>query len=407
MPCADVLVIGGGASGLAAAASAAEQGDHVLLLEAQSKPGKKILASGNGRCNLMNWNSPVYYGDDDFARAVFAECPREQIVGFFHRYGLILRSDQAGRVYPCTFQSSSVLETLLLALESNEASVITGQQVNRVERGANGFRVSTASGEMYEAGRVILATGGPAQPKLGSSSDGVQLISPFGHTAIPFKPALTPLITDSRSISGLSGIRVRCDVQIETDGKAVHSECGELLFTNDGISGICAMQCARFVSPGKSLCRLNLIYDLFSSISAAEQELLRRRAAFPDADPVTLIQGICVPKLAFAVCKQAGLPMRGEKNAELTVRQICSLAEALSCYTLRIMDIKGFDHAQVSSGGLACSLFSPHTMESLLQKGLFATGEVLNVDGDCGGFNLMFAWATGLLAGRNGRKAIC
>ena len=407
MKAADVLVIGAGASGLAAAVAAAECGDHVCLLEAQQKPGRKVLASGNGRCNLMNLNAPVYYGDAAFARQVYDSCPPDRIRLFFRKFGLLLRADAEGRVYPCTFQASSVLDALLLALKVHGTDCIIGTRVNRIERAGTGFRVHTDSGETYTAARIIVSTGGPAQPRLGGSEDGLNLLKPFGHRAIPFRPALTALTTDKRSISGLAGIRVRCQARMLTAGQEVHREAGELLFTEDGISGICVMQCARFVSPGESVCLLNLVHDLFRDPEEAVLELKRRKDAFPEEDPTLLIRGICLPRLAFAVCKQAGLALRGERNRDLDDAQLRAVAEAMMGYRLRIMDLKGFDQAQVSAGGLDCSFFDSRTMESGRLPGLHATGEVLNVDGDCGGFNLMFAWATGILAGENGRRRKC
>ena len=403
MKAADVLVIGGGASGITAAVSAAEQGDRVLLLEAQAALGRKILASGNGRCNLMNTHPPVYYGDSSFAADVLRFCPPERIRRFWERYGLHLRADEAGRVYPCTFQAASVMDALRLAMRKNRVTCLLQQRVTGLKADADGFCVQTQQQDLFEAKRIILAAGGPAQPKLGGREDGPQLLRPFGHKAAPFIPSLTPLITDARSVSGLAGIRVRAQVQIWTDGRETHRETGEVLFTQDGLSGICIMQCARFVTPGMSRCRLNLIHDLFPDSESAVRELMRRKALFPEEDPVSLIAGICLPKVAFAVCKQAGLPMRGEKNADLSEEQVRAIVGSLSGYTLQIIGRKGFDQAQVSAGGLDCSAFSPETMASLRTSGLHAAGEMLNVDGDCGGYNLMFAWATGILAGTNGR----
>lgn len=407
MKTADVLVVGGGASGLTAAVAAAERGNRVLVLEAQSRPGRKILASGNGRCNLMNLNAPRYYGDAAFAGEVLRVCDADRIKAFWSRYGLHLRATGEGLVYPCTFQASTVMDTLLLAMKKNCVECLPGHRATAVERTGSGFRVTTEGGDCFSAPRVIVATGGPAQPKLGGRADALSLLKDSGHRFTPFVPSLTPLVTDSTSVSGLAGIRVRCVIRILTDGRETHRERGEVLFTEDGISGICAMQCARFVTPGKSICRLNLIEDLFPETEDAMRELTARKAFFPREDSTALIRGICVPRLAFAVCKQAGLAMRGETNADLEEKQIRDIVGTLAGYTLRILDRKGFESAQVSAGGFDCGDFDPGTMASRIVPGLHVTGEALNVDGDCGGFNLMFAWASGLLAGWNGRSREC
>ncbi len=399
-----VLVAGGGASGLAAAVSAAEAGDQVLVLEASAKPGRKVLASGNGRCNLMNLNPPAYHGERDFALQVLENCPPDEIRSFWNRYGLALRQEEGGLVYPYTLQASSVMETLNRALSLLGVRLLTGSVVTALERRPEGFLVRCKDGKRYEADRVIVATGGPAQPRLGGNEWAPALLGPLGHHAVPFSPALTPLITDKRSVSGLAGIRVRCEITLLNGEKTLRRERGELLFTEDGVSGICAMQCARFVIPGETALEINLIPGLFSGRKEGLEELKRRRRQFASCPAVTLLQGICLPKLAFAVCKQAGFALREEVCGELPDEALDRLLLALSHYRLQVQGLQGFEKAQVSAGGLKCGEFHPENMESRLCPGLHACGEALNADGECGGYNLMFAWAGGILAGRNGRK---
>ena len=399
---ADVLIIGAGASGLAAAAEARRKGERVLLLEAQSRPGRKILASGNGRCNLLNLNPPVYYGDSAFAKRVIENCGAAEIIRFFESIGLKVRDDGEGRVYPYTLQSSTVLESLLHALESAGVSILTGQRVSGLKKNKNSFEATALGGERFFGGRVIVCAGSPAHPDLGGCGDAPGLLLPFGHRRMPFRPVLTPLTAEKRSISGLSGIRVRCHIRVLNDEKEVYRNRGEALFTEDGISGICVMQCARFVEPGVSVCELNLIPGLFSGRDEALEYLQKQRSRCAGSEPVRLIEGICVPRLAFAICKQAGMALRGEKCAELTDKDLEAVYQVMTHYRVRITGTKGLDRAQSAAGGLDCGDFEPSRMESRLIPGLHAAGEALNVDGDCGGFNLMFAWASGLLAGRNG-----
>lgn len=398
-----VLIAGAGASGLAAAVSAAESGDEVILLEASARPGRKILASGNGRCNLMNLGAPAYHGDDSFAEKVFSCCGPDEIISFWNRLGLMLRREEGNLVYPYTMQSSTVLEILQKALAYRQVPLRTGKRLISLEKSGSLFRGQCEDGEVYEAGRVILSTGSPAQPKLGGNESALSLTLPFGHHALPYFPALAPIKTDVRSVSGLAGIRVRCVLTLKEKQKTIRVEKGELLFSEDGVSGICVMQMARFINGPDFSFEINLIPGLFTDRETALKELKDRRKMFSSSEAVSILRGIFLPKLAYAVCKQAGWKPRDEKCSDLTDEDLSRLLYSMEHYTLKILGVKGFDRAQAAAGGLVCGEFDPRTLESLLVPGLHVTGEALNVDGECGGYNLMFAWATGILAGRKGR----
>ena len=400
----DFIVIGGGASGMAAAIASAKLGDRVLLLEKSSALGRKIAASGNGRCNLMNTGDPVYYGDAGFAADIFKCCPKENIIGFWKDAGLFLTEEEAGRVYPRTFQSSSVLEALKAMLRMYHVEIMLQTAVTGIRKDGGLFVISSGAGS-FSAGRILIAAGGSAYPRLGGSDDGYTFLHSFGHRIIDPFPALCPLCTDAKSISGLSGIRIRCRI-ILTGGNSreLFSTRGEVLFTDYGISGICAMQCARFVNGQECSLHIDLTGDLFSDREKMIDTLRKRRKRFERFSPEHILNGILVPKLSFAVLKQAGITLRGRTAGSLTDEEISRTAETLRDYSLRITETRGFTEAQVSAGGVDCAAFDPSTMESSIVPGLYAAGEVLNVDGDCGGFNLMFATATGLLAGRNGRN---
>ena len=402
----DVMIIGGGASGMIAAVTAAESGDHVILFESQKKLGRKLLATGNGRCNLMNFGQLRYYGDSDFANQVCHYCSPPEVADFWAKLGLCLREEEQHRVYPCTFQAATVLDVLESAMKRYNVQILLETKVKKLESEGSHFKILTEDSRLFEGKRVIVATGGPAQPKLGGNRDGYSFLQQFSHLLCSASPALTPLKTDLRSISGLSGIRVHCKISLIAFSKIIKQEIGEILFTEDGVSGICAMQCARFVIPGECTAELDLVYDLFDHESSIVSYLLNLGASVPQEEPVSLLKGLCAPRLAWAVCKQAGLSMRGEKIRELNEQSYRSIAFALKHYRILITGTKGFDRAQVTAGGIDCKDWDPKRMESLLIPGLHAAGEVLNVDGDCGGYNLMFAWASGILAGRNGRGVV-
>lgn len=395
----DVIVIGAGAAGMAAAIRAGERGKHVLLLEKADRPGRKIHASGNGRCNLMNSGAPRYFGDAAFADEVLRQCGKDNLTLFFNRYGLLLAEETEGRVYPITFQSASVVTALRNAMETVGTVLTLNDAAVSAERDENGFTVQTASGRSYTAKRLIIACGGAAQPKLGGSADGYRLLTSFGHTLIPVRPSLVPLNTDRKSISGLSGLRVRCGVTVRRSGEPVHQEDGEVLFTDYGVSGICVMQCARFAAEDNTLLELNLLKDAFPDREQCLAELKRRKALFSELSPLCLLNGILPERLSYAVLKQAGAPLRGERAGETSEELIGRIADAGYAYRITVTGNRGMDYAQVTAGGIDCAEFNASTMESRIATGLYAAGEVLNVDGDCGGFNLMFAFTGGLIAG--------
>ena len=397
-----VGIIGGGPSGLAAAISAARKGDQVLILEKQNQIGKKLLASGNGRCNLMNLTARAYYGDPDFASKVMGSSPIKELELFWSSLGLFLRYDSEGRGYPCTFMSATVLNVLKAELKRLKVKIHTGVDVTGIKRINSGFQIKQKTGDSFFVNRVVISTGGAAQPKLGGNLSAWPWLEEMGHPMIPATPSLTPMKTDSRSVSGLSGQRIKCDLILEKRNIILHREKGEILFTDHGVSGICVMQCSRFLpEEGGAQLRVNLIPGLFNSRDRIVTELIRRKNIFSEEDPTALLRGICTEKIGYAVCKQAGFSMHGEKNNSISLMQIENLVDTLTGYKLTIIEPEDFERAQVMAGGADCKFFSPENLQSVLIPGLQVTGELLNVDGDCGGYNLMFAFLSGLRAGEN------
>ena len=396
----DVVVIGGGAAGIVSAITAAERKRNVLILEKSEKVGRKILASGNGRCNLMNTGSLRYFGDPSFAENVLRHCPPQDIARFFHYYGLVLSEESDGRVYPASFQSASVVSVLKTAMHISGVHVLTGSHVIHTLFDGSQFHIMTENGSAYTSEKLIIACGGAAQSKIGGTYDGYTMLESFGHTIVSPRPALVPLETDRKSISGLSGTRIKCHVSLYSDHVFLYDETGEVLFTDYGVSGICIMQCGRFVKRESHYLLLNLLESAFDNEAAALTELYRRKFIFRDCSPVCLLEGILPSRLSYAVLKQAGIPLHGETVDKLTDADIRNVVRTAFHYHISIKGTRGFDYAQVTSGGADCSEFDPSSMSSSIIQGLHAAGEVLNVDGDCGGFNLMFAFSSGLIAGR-------
>ncbi|MBE5804644.1 MAG: aminoacetone oxidase family FAD-binding enzyme [Clostridiales bacterium] len=395
----EIIVIGGGAAGMAAAIEAARRGARVTLLERMERVGKKLLATGNGRCNLMNVGEPCYPGGDAFARAVLSRCGAAEQQLFWESLGLRLREEEGGRVYPASGQASTVLETLRLAMDNLGVQVVTGAAVKAVRRQKDGFAV-ISEGQTWRGDRVILAGGGCAQPKLGSDGSLWEIMKGLGHKLVKPRPALTQIMTDTLPVKGLGGIRVKAGVAVVNNGRILHEENGEVLFADYGVSGVCVMQCARFACEG-SVIRLNLLRGMgFEDVRQAERELLRRRAEWKDQPMEKLLTGVCVPRLAASLCMEAGIRFRDRLVGSLKEHEAAALARVLEAFDLPVRGVKGFDSAQVTAGGLDLNEFDPKTLRSTVVPGLYAAGEMLDVDGTCGGFNLMFAFGSGVVAAR-------
>lgn len=402
----EILIIGGGAAGMAAAIAAASCGDKVLVLERMDRVGKKILATGNGRCNLMNVGELRYPGGGKLAASVLERFGAKEQMRFWQAQGLRLRQEDGGRVYPVSGQASSVLDTMRMSMHRLGVEVRTGVHVSQLRKERRGWTV-LAGEERYRADRVIVAGGGCAQPKLGSDGSCYRLLTSLGHRMVPAAPALTQLLTDTDPIRGLSGIRVRCSVRIMNGAREKYRESGELLFADYGVTGVCVMQCARYAAPGDVI-RIDLTKALgFDTPEKMAEELERRVSQWKGSvNAVELLTGLCVPRLASALLKTLSIPQLAEMPVTGRSREwIRPLVRNAAEFTLRIKGVKGFEQAQVTAGGIASDEFDPLTMESRIASGIHAAGEVIDVDGDCGGFNLMFAFGSGIIAGFNGRAA--
>lgn len=402
----DLAVIGGGAAGLAAATAASSLGDRVVVLERSSAVAHKILVSGNGRCNLMNSGEPRYYANPIFIREVLRRCGAEQQRRFWHTLGLILSEpDEEKRVYPCTYQSASVSDALKSALKRNRVEIRLNTHVTSCDKEVDGIFRITSDGKRTAAKRVLVATGSPAGLKTSGADMGYDILKSFGHVIHEIQPALVPLNAERKSISGLAGIRSKCRVTLlDAKDQILHRAHGEVLFTESGISGICVMQCARFIQDG-CIIELDLAERMFRNDDEFREELAYRRARFGEETPSAMLAGILPLRLSYAVMKQAGVPMKGERIRDLDKETTDRVIHSARHYRIGITGIRSMEDAQVCAGGADCRMFDTRNMESRLVPGLFAAGEVLDADGDCGGFNLMFAFGSGILAGVNRRPA--
>ena len=395
----DVIIIGGGASGMMAALTAAENGRSVLLLERQSRVGRKLLATGNGRCNLTNYNtSPTRYHGEDSGFCAYAL--RAFDVGttlqYFASLGLLTVSEDSGRVYPMSNMAGSVLDVLRYGLEHPGIEVRTGQVVTSVKRTAEDFTIRTET-DVFAARKVILAAGGGAGSKVGGVMDGYRLAKALGHHRTALYPSLVQLKTDPTYPRALKGIKAECGITVRRGGQTVAENRGEVLFTEYGVSGPAIFDISRAVATGGEglVCALDFFPDW--DLREVLDWLRMRRQTMQAHETSTLLVGSCHTRLGQMLCKAAGFT--SQPAADLTDRDLERIARQAKHFALPITGTCGFDQAQVTAGGLCTDEFDPETMGSRLVPGLYACGEVLDVDGDCGGFNLQWAWSSGHLAG--------
>lgn len=405
-----IAVIGGGAAGFAAAIAAAEGGAGVTVLERGGKPLKKLGVTGNGRANLMNAGEPIYFGDTAFALAVLKRRGLAELTRFFASLGVPLREEGEGRVYPASFQASAVQEALLLRAGQLGIIIRSLAHADGIRREANSFTVTGREGSgddpkhpvwkplAFHADKVIVACGGAAYPAHGTDGTAYGLLTALGHRLTTLAPALCALNVSKKRLQGLKGQRVRARLWLEDEhGNEVRFSRGEALFAEDAVSGIAAMQLARFAGEKTTLC-LDLRDELNADQPALPfvQALAAGRPGLPAAE---LLTGAFARPVGRFLLREAGVLDLSVPIASLSPRALRAVADTVECVRLPVLSTRGFDAAQVTAGGIETRDFSPQTMESRLVPGLYAAGEILDVDGDCGGFNLMFAFASGLLAG--------
>ena len=395
----NVCVIGGGAAGMLAALTAAENGHRVLLLERQSRVGRKLLATGNGRCNLSNYHvSPAHYhGGAGFCDFALSQFDVGETLQYFASLGLLTVSEDSGRIYPMSNMAGSVLDVLRYALERPEIDLQTGQTVTAVRKMPEGFSVKTET-DTFSARRLILAAGGAAGSKVGGGMDGYRLAKSLGHHRTALYPSLVQLKTDPTYPRALKGVKAQCGISICRGSQVLARNSGEVLFTEYGVSGPAIFDLSRSVSAGGS--DLTCLLNFFPDWEEAEvlHWLCQRQAAMAAYEASTLLTGSCHTRLGQMICKSAGFT--NQRAAGLTRDDLRRIARQATHFALPITGTCGFDQAQVTAGGLDTSEFDPRTLQSRLVPGLYACGELLDIDGDCGGYNLQWAWSSGRLAGK-------
>lgn len=415
----EIMVIGGGASGMMAAAAAAEAGAKVLLIEKLGKLGKKLLATGNGRCNFTNMvQKPECYHSrtDGFAWQVISAFDEQQVIAWFRNHG-VLPLERDGYVYPRSAQAVSVVQILQRVLAELAVRVHTEEcllgVVPRQDRTGmvQGYEVTTSSGH-YLAGQVILASGGAAAPVHGTTGDGYAWMEHLGVPVVSPVPALTSLVLEGAFCKTWAGVRIDGQISVYSDdGKCLGSDRGEIQMVSYGISGIPVFQISHFAAReleegGKPYLILDGMCDY--SEEALLEEWFRRQSAYQrlSLTVADVLEGMLPGKLSTAYIREIGLH-GGQKAETVHQKQWRALAAQIKAKRLQIQSASGFEKAQVTSGGVSLEALDAETMELHRYPGLYITGELADVDGICGGYNLQWAWASGYAAGKAaGRKAV-
>ena len=406
-----IAVIGGGASGLFAAAAAAGEARQtgvpadVTVYEGNPRVGKKILVTGNGRCNLTNQHMDVscYRGATELFETVYAQFDREDTLAFFEAAGLFTRADFAGRVYPMSNQASSVLDALRNVCAERGVKEVTSCKITSLQKRDERY---VLNGE-YFADRVIVACGGKAAPVHGSDGSGYALLRPFGVTVTPLYPALTPVCIENFTKS-LKGIRAAGKITLKSAGKVIAEAAGEIQYTDYGLSGIPAMQVSRFAA--QTLAEGNEVLAFVDSapdIPAEEltQRLLALKLAHPPMTAEDLLAGLLPKRLGTVLIASCSLSPAKEIGG-LHDNAVSKIVSAVKRTKYKVSAVRGFADAQVTAGGVAETEIDAAAMELKKAKGLYVCGEIVDVDGDCGGYNLQWAFSSGSVAGKSAVRSL-
>ena len=399
-----ILVLGGGAAGIVAAIAAAEENPNcsVLLLEKNPRIGKKLLATGNGRCNLDNETiSLAYYftSDQKTAAKMLENMAHCDPLDWFRRHGLLFRSDESGRVYPYSNQASDVLNLLLDWLERCSVEVRCDCTVSDIKRKARGYQV-IANGESIYADAVICAMGGKAGPQFGTDGFALDFAQRCGCRIQQPYPCLVPLNCNKKQISGLSGIRVKGEVSLYDGQRLIHKENGEIQFTDYGISGIAVFQLSGFLN---RLRQAEIHLDLFPQWSEPElcRFLMERSRLFPNGTVSDFMTGLLHHRVGIAVWKACGLGKEERKLSTLSPEEWGKLAHSLKQWRFSELSPTDWKNAQTTGGGIALSQLESDSFQLRGCDGLYFVGETVDCAGFCGGYNLHWAFGSALMAAKH------
>lgn len=399
----DVAIVGAGPAGMMAAITASGIGKRVALIEKNPRLGRKLLVTGNGRCNLTNKYAAVdrYHGaSPEFIKTVLSRFDQHTTMVFFRELGLILKEEDSGRIFPRTNQASSVVEVLRHKLRENQVDVLLDAQVKAIEK-PDTWRVVLVDARTLESERLILATGGRAAHHLGSTGDGLYWAEKMGHSLTPIHAALVPIETIETWPSEVQGTKVEAGVWATSDGRKIGESTGDVLFTSYGVSGPAVMALAGSIAPLLETSQVLIHIDLFPDMPTEQLSDLAL-GIFRTGDTKTVrdaLVGVLPDSLIPVVLRIAGLS-DGDQAAGIPKNKRLEIVRTLKDLTLTVSHLRRLREAQVTAGGINTDEIDPRTLESKLVKDLYFAGEIIDVHGDSGGFNLQWAWSSGHVAGR-------
>lgn len=399
----DAVIIGGGASGLICAIAAKQKNKNisVAIIEKNDRVGKKLLSTGNGRCNLTNNNITIdnYCGSfKTQSKAVFEKYDTDKLLVIFKNLGLLTFCDNEGRYYPLCKQASAVLDVLRFACERLNVEIFCSENIRSIRKSGKSFSVRTDENE-FVAKKLVIANGSKAAPKLGGNSSSADYLKNFGHSLVPFSPALCPVKVKSDVIKSLKGIRATAKaVLFDKNGKIVKEEIGEVQFNDNSLSGICIFNLSLYTKKD-FLISLDLLPDI--SDKELKSLIYNNKKLFADLTIDNLLTGILQKRLGQAVLKESKVTDFSRKCSSLTDSEIENVVRTIKGMRFLVIENCGFEQAQCALGGVSGREIDENTMQSKIVKNLYVCGEAIDLCGECGGYNLHFAFASGLTAGEN------
>lgn len=400
----DVVIIGGGAAGMMAAITASRSGKSVLLVEKNAELGRKVLATGNGRCNLTNRGAEKsrYHGaDPEFIESVLKNFGPKKVMEFFEGLGVLLKEEDNGRIFPRTNQASTIVSALTHELNENKVKIVLGNQVRKLTKN-NNFKIILANGDEYESDKLIITTGGKSSDHLGTTGDGYFWAKNFGHTVTPLFPALTPIETVESWPKEIQGLKVEGRITTTIDDKVIFEKNGDVLFTHFGLSGPAVMAHAGKVAPLLSNHKILIHIDLYPDLSTKklDEKITKNFNSNGKKTVKNALLGFAPSNLIPVILTLLNVD-KDKKAAEISKNNREKIVECLKDLALTIKAVRPFKEAQVTSGGISVNEINIDSLESKKIPGLYFAGEILDVDGDSGGFNLQWAWSSGHLAGQS------
>ena len=402
-----VIVAGGGAAGMMAAISARRLGADVTILERNPRVGKKILATGNGRCNFTNINSDItcYHGNNPkFAYTSLANFTTDDTIRFFEKLGIEHKVEDLGKVFPMSDQASSILDVLLYELNELGINIVCDALVKDIARKNDRFIIELENGQVYRGDRLIIATGGKAMPSSGSDGQGYDLATTLGHTIIDIFPALVQLKLEGSFFKRIEGVKFVGTAEIIHNNKSVAKDRGDILFANYGVSGPPILQISRkageILKEGQEAHLKISIIDMMSKEEL--RKLINKRFLIGSKKPVDFsLVGLINKRLIPVVLAEAGINEIKRPVGSLSAKEREWIIAILTDWRFKIKGTKSWPSAQITAGGVDTNGIDQNSMESKLVPGLYFAGEIIDIDGLCGGFNLQWAWSSGFIAGQS------